>query len=885
MKYFKKIVIFAIMTVLVFPLSQISANDDIDEKTSAGEAVEEIHDESKSDIRSENSGINVSTFEELKNAIQEKKEIINVLNDIEVIETLAVESDLTLLGANGSKLVSSLMEHEYLFSISDSTTSFVIKNLALEGNSKSKAITSGTVKGDFVLENVKVSNFNTYKGSVISFNSQNKTEDDLIKILIQSSTFDDNFSNGNPSNITGSVIQIGINAELSVIDSNFDNHGNTSRAILQNINYVSSPLKTANSVTIQNSSFRNLVSGDGGSALRLLYNGVDSTINIVDSTFDSNKTLESTGQGGAVDIVDYSKGLNSVSVTTENSKFTDNTSEKSQAGAFHALNTSSAIFTDVEFNNNATFTTGGALVVNNLGGVKTGELIINGTHNKFTNNNVLKASASGSKGGAINIIGGVDTTITNAVFNFNESNSEGGAISATTAVATENAYKFDLSRSEFNGNSTRKYSGGAINLYGKYDTSISQTVFNENKAAYGGALHITQDKDVSEPKLNIEQSEFNSNEALSTYGGAIIIQSNFHYNASITETIFNSNTADRGGAIFSFLAPRKDATSASQNIVIADSEFIENNATIYGGAIATTVQNGSVPMTENYKTTVDINGSKFDKNTSEGNAGAIIIHNNANLSIDTSTFTENSSGLEGGSVYFTSDVDMQNQMEISNSSFEKNHAKNNGGALAISTGAIMDEETSDADYATYFASTAIKDTKFADNTAGNGAYILEEELYPLTWKVAKTNVIGTQSLSKPFLIKKNVAYNNYDISAMSDKPVEDVTINYVSNGGSIIDSESITYNTSFTKPENPTREGYSFVDWYLDLELTEVYDFSEAASSDVTVYAKWSKIVISEESPKLPTTGISSNYNGVMLLLIGGMLIAYNTNKRKTSRK
>ena len=41
------------------------------------------------------------------------------------------------------------------------------------------------------------------------------------------------------------------------------------------------------------------------------------------------------------------------------------------------------------------------------------------------------------------------------------------------------------------------------------------------------------------------------------------------------------------------------------------------------------------------------------------------------------------------------------------------------------------------------------------------------------------------------------------------------------------------------RPENPTREGYTFYDWYADKECTVLYDFYEVVTSDVTIYAQW----------------------------------------------
>ena len=43
------------------------------------------------------------------------------------------------------------------------------------------------------------------------------------------------------------------------------------------------------------------------------------------------------------------------------------------------------------------------------------------------------------------------------------------------------------------------------------------------------------------------------------------------------------------------------------------------------------------------------------------------------------------------------------------------------------------------------------------------------------------------------------------------------------------------------KPEDPTREGYSFEGWYRESACTNLFDFASEVTSDMTLYAKWAK--------------------------------------------
>ena len=57
------------------------------------------------------------------------------------------------------------------------------------------------------------------------------------------------------------------------------------------------------------------------------------------------------------------------------------------------------------------------------------------------------------------------------------------------------------------------------------------------------------------------------------------------------------------------------------------------------------------------------------------------------------------------------------------------------------------------------------------------------------------------------------------------------------NPAKVLDGECVV------KPENPTRSGYSFNDWYIDKELTTKFDFGAPIKEDIVLYAKWDRIV------------------------------------------
>ena len=63
-----------------------------------------------------------------------------------------------------------------------------------------------------------------------------------------------------------------------------------------------------------------------------------------------------------------------------------------------------------------------------------------------------------------------------------------------------------------------------------------------------------------------------------------------------------------------------------------------------------------------------------------------------------------------------------------------------------------------------------------------------------------------------------------------------ITITFDSKGGSSVPSQKVEYGGTVTKPANPTKDGYTFVDWLLK---DKVYNFEDKVTESLTLEAKW----------------------------------------------
>lgn len=77
-------------------------------------------------------------------------------------------------------------------------------------------------------------------------------------------------------------------------------------------------------------------------------------------------------------------------------------------------------------------------------------------------------------------------------------------------------------------------------------------------------------------------------------------------------------------------------------------------------------------------------------------------------------------------------------------------------------------------------------------------------------------------------------------------------VTFNSNGGSAVSARYVDYGKKLEKPEDPTRNGYTFDKWYKDEGLTDEYDFDAVLEGDITLYAGWTA----------NTYAITYNYDG-----------------------
>lgn len=398
--------------------------------------------------------------------------------------------------------------------------------------------------------------------------------------------------------------------------------------------------------------------------------------------------------------------------------------------------------------------------------------------------------------------------------------------------------------------------GGAISVEGSNaKLTLRSLTVNENKSAgNGGGIYVNG------ASLDMVDVSVDSNTAVNGGGIAIISGSSKIYlcqgitnneatlgggiysDASTIEvgytTTINGNTASTaGGAVY----------NKSGSITLGTYEINDNHAGNSGGAIYTndfvalsgkvsgcTAQNGgAVYVTPNGR--LESNGAAIENCTATKDGGAVYVEN----------YTEN--GLKGVATF------------INNSRISKCTADGLGGAI-YTNGVVglesvgITECASTKDTGIYLTANG---SLFTGDTAKADVYIADGGLLSIGTgsdvKVpSKSMKIGI-SMEKPGVFTKNEGtdyignfasnVDKYDIFLTSDNKLQlnkQFTVTFDSDGGSSVDEQKVINGEKATKPENPTKEGYTFVTW-VDAN-SKVFDFSKPITDNITLTAKWNKI-------------------------------------------
>ncbi|WP_180946926.1 cell wall-binding repeat-containing protein, partial [Peptostreptococcus faecalis] len=507
-------------------------------------------------------------------------------------------------------------------------------------------------------------------------------------------------------------------------------------------------------------------------------------------------------------------------------------------------------------------------------------------------NSRFENNRNAGDGSAIRMLVNSKIDIKDSVFINNETTAGGGAIYQEAGIDNgtfNNATSLKISNCNFEGN-TSNASGAAI--YGMYKGSdteiiIEKSKFNKNVMLGadrgGGAISFTNFNTQAQGKnntpLKISDTTFTENESKDATSGAAYIN---RFNTEIKNVAFINNSSSNGGGAFCISSsedPTSGESSASYNLTIeGDKEkntykgnkvfndglsssqggaisigdkisssienaiFDSNEATMGGGAIS--IDSYEDTTNHNFKNITFKNNISTAIERSRG-GGAILLNGVLKLSIDNNEFIANKSLTNGGAINYNQMDENIETVDIKNSKFIGNNASKLGGGISVfgrqvpPAGATIDDS-----FNSIYGHLTISNTEFNDNIADLGYYVLDKTIVPKIYSIHEKNIKDLKALSSPGQLGKDVAYNNYDISFLSNKEL--IAVTFEPEGGKFTDNSTNKKVVEVSKGEKVaeekiSRDGYTFEGWYLDKDGKDKFDFNTAINSNTTLYAKWKK--------------------------------------------
>lgn len=126
-------------------------------------------------------------------------------------------------------------------------------------------------------------------------------------------------------------------------------------------------------------------------------------------------------------------------------------------------------------------------------------------------------------------------------------------------------------------------------------------------------------------------------------------------------------------------------------------------------------------------------------------------------------------------------------------------------------------------------------TLYVKGGTESGSYTLNDKVLSLDF-----NAEGVQTIEAT--MEDNVVTLTYNNATMRFLKKVTYNVSFESNGGSALEALSVLNGKSFAQPNDPVRDGFVFVGWYVDSEFKAPFAFqAEPVTSDITLYARWSE--------------------------------------------
>jgi Listeria/Bacterioides repeat len=118
-----------------------------------------------------------------------------------------------------------------------------------------------------------------------------------------------------------------------------------------------------------------------------------------------------------------------------------------------------------------------------------------------------------------------------------------------------------------------------------------------------------------------------------------------------------------------------------------------------------------------------------------------------------------------------------------------------------------------------------------------------KKLIPAAIVIAKEIIENSECDTEPVMPPKptDIMFKNFPYQSLINTNISVHTVSFDSNGGTEVGNQTIGNGESAEKPEDPMREGYTFLGWCYNGNTVSKYDFTKRVTGDFTLVAMWAE--------------------------------------------
>lgn len=401
----------------------------------------------------------------------------------------------------------------------------------------------------------------------------------------------------------------------------------------------------------------------------------------------------------------------------------------------------------------------------------------------LTNNNVTGQSTSSPEqknSGAVYVLGGTFTMNGGEISNNTVGNSGGGVYVLGGT--------FTMNSGEISNNTVINNGGGVCVNNGTF--TMSDGTISDNKAHNGGGVFVC--------------------DLVKSVCGTFTMSGG---------TISDNTATDSGGGVH---------IDYFGMFVISQTAQISENGAKNGGGVC--VMGGTFSLSGG---TISENGAK--------DGGGVCVMKGGGVTMSSGRISKNEAETNGGGVYVD---DLGSTFTMSGGTISENGANGNGDGVYV--GGTFNVDTKGTADSVYLPQGMVINViyKFTGKISG----IVSEDRNIGTNIVSfNSPVQGSSEDREYFQLDETLTEQSLGLTYDATKNVLELapthTVTFEENGGTSVPDQTVNHGDTVDEPDDPTKDGHTFVGWHNDTSLTTLWNFdTDKVTNDMTLYAKWTKV-------------------------------------------